>query len=241
MSQTSILIVDDNQDLADGLAMVLEDENFQVSLAYNGTDAISKFNMGNFDIVFLDVKLPDMNGIEVFQSIHEKDPGAKVIMMTGFRIEQVLAEVVENGDVEILRKPFEIKHVLDTLNQIRKESIILIADDDPDFSEGMSEFLNDHGMKTILAKNGQEALDGVLSNPVDILVLDLQMPIMCGLDVYLQLKKKGHAVKTIIVTGHEKQEAETIDILKSMSVTGCLFKPFKPDDMLDAIEQIISS
>lgn len=241
MSQTSILIVDDNQDLADGLAMVLEDENFQVSLAYNGTDAISKFNTGNFDIVFLDVKLPDISGVEVFQSIHEKDPGAKVIMMTGFRIEQVLAEVVENGDVEILRKPFEIKHVLDTLNQIRKESIILIADDDPDFSEGMSEFLNDHGMKTILAKNGQEALDGVLSNPVDILVLDLQMPIMCGLDVYLQLKKKGHAVKTIIVTGHEKQEAETIDILKSMSVTGCLFKPFKPDDMLDAIEQIISS
>jgi DNA-binding response OmpR family regulator len=241
MSQTSILIVDDNQDLADGLAMVLEDENFQVSLAYNGTDAISKFNTGNFDIVFLDVKLPDISGVEVFQSIHEKDPDAKVIMMTGFRIEQVLAEVIEDGDVEILRKPFEIKHVLDTLNQIRKESIILIADDDPDFSEGMSEFLNDHGMKTILAKNGQEALDGVLSNPVDILVLDLQMPIMCGLDVYLQLKKKDHAVKTIIVTGYEKQEAETIDILKSMSVTGCLFKPFKPDDMLDAIEQIISS
>jgi len=238
MSQTSILIVDDNQDLADGLAMVLEDENFQVSLAYNGTDAISKFNMGNFDIVFLDVKLPDINGVEVFQYIQEKDPDAKVIMMTGFRIEQVLAEVVENGDVEILRKPFEIKHVLDTLNQIRKESIILIADDDPDFSEGMSEFLNDHGMKTILAKNGQEALDGVLSNPVDILVLDLQMPIMCGLDVYLNLKKKGHAVKTIIVTGHEKQEAETIDILKSMSVTGCLFKPFKPKDMLHAIEKL---
>lgn len=238
MSQISVLIVDDNQDLADGLCMVLEDENFHVSLAYNGADAIRIFNTGNFDIVFLDVKLPDMNGVEVFQYIHEKDPGTKVIMMTGFRIEQVLAEVIENGDVEILRKPFDVKHVLNTLNQIRKESIILIADDDPDFSEGMSEFLSDHGMKTILAKNGQEALDGVLSNPVDILVLDLQMPIMCGLDVYLRLKKQGHAVKTIIVTGHEKQETETIDVLKSMSVTGCLFKPFNPEDMLHAIEKL---
>lgn len=239
MSQSSILIVDDNQDLADGLGMILVDEDYQVSLACNGRDAISKFNRGNFDIIFLDVKLPDMNGVEVFQYIHDKDPDAKVIMMTGFRIEQVLAEVIENGDVKILRKPFEIKHVLDTLNQIRKESIILIVDDDPDFSEGMSKFLNDHGMKTILAKNGQEALDGVLSNAVDILVLDLQMPIMCGLGVYLNLKKKGHAVKTIIVTGHEKQETESIDILKSMSVTGCLFKPFKTNDMLHAIEKLI--
>lgn len=239
MSQSSILIVDDNQDLADGLGMVLVDEDYQVTLAYNGVDAISKFNTGDFDVVLIDVKLPDMKGVELFQYIHEKDSNAKVIMMTGFRIEQVLAEVIENGDVKILRKPIEIKHVLDTLNKIRKESIILVEDDDPGFSEAMSEFLNEQGMKTILAKNTQEALDGVLSNPVDILVLDLQVSIMCGLDVYLNLKKKGHAVKTIIVTGHEKQETETIDILKSLSVTGCLFKPFNPNEMLNAIEKLI--
>ena len=165
-------------------------------------------------------------------------PDVRTIMMTGFRIEQVLAEVISNGDVEVLRKPFEIKQVLDTVSQIKNESIILIADDDPDFSEGMSEFLTDHGMKTILAKNGQEAVDKVRTNPVDVLVLDLQMPIMCGLEVYLRLKKQGYVVKTIIVTAYEKQETETIDILKSMSVTGCLFKPFKPEDMLSAIEKL---
>lgn len=239
MNQTSILIIDDNQDLADGLAMVLEDENYQVSLAYNGINGIKVFDTDRFDIVFIDVKLPDMNGVEVFHYIHNKAPKVKTIMMTGFRVEQILAGVIDNADVEILRKPFEIKHVLEILNKIKNESIILIADDDPDFSEGMSEFLTEHGMKTILAKNGQEAVDGVLSNPVDVLVLDLRIPIMCGLEVYLQLKQQGRAVKTIIVTGYEKQEAETIDILKSMSVTGCLFKPFSPNDMLHAIEQAI--
>lgn len=239
MSKTSILIIDDNQDLADGLGMVLEDENYQVSLAYNGINGIKVFDTDRFDVVFIDVKLPDMNGVEVFHYIHNKAPKVKTIMMTGFRVEQILAGVIDNADVEILRKPFEIKHVLEILNKIKNESIILIADDDPDFSEGMSEFLTEHGMKTILAKNGQEAVDGVLSNPVDVLVLDLRIPIMCGLEVYLRLKEQGRAVKTIIVTGYEKQEAETIDILKSMSVTGCLFKPFSPNDMLHAIEQAI--
>lgn len=239
MSQTSVLIVDDNQDLADGLGMVLEDENYEVSLAYNGFDAIKIFDAGHFDVVFLDVKLPDMNGIEVFQYIHNKDPKVKVVMMTGFRIEQVLAEVIDRGEVEILRKPFEMKRVEEILKEVQHESIILIADDDPGFSEGMSDYLSEQGIKTILAKNGQEALDQMTSNNIDVLVLDLQMPVMCGLDVYMELKKKGLAVKTIIVTGHDKEEKGTIDLLRSVDVTGCLFKPFTPEKLLMVIEEIL--
>ena len=241
MSQTRVLIVDDNKDLADGLAMMLEDDNKQVSLAYNGIDAIKVFDAGQFDVVFLDVKLPDMNGIDVFQYIHNKDPKVRVIMMTGFRIEQVLAEVIDSGEVEILRKPFEMECVEEIMQQVQNESIVLIADDDPDFSDAMSEYLIEKGFKTMLARDGQEAVDGVLLNPIEILVLDLNMPVMCGLDVYLKLKQKGRAVKTIIVTGHAKEEKTAIDLLKSTEVTGCLFKPFKPDDMLHAIEQAIAN
>ena len=241
MKQTSVLIVDDNQDLADGLGVVLEDENQQVSIAYNGTEAIKIFDAGDYDVVFLDVKLPDMNGIEVFQYIKDKVPKVKVIMMTGFRIEQVLAEVIDRGEVEILRKPFEMERVEEILKQVQSESIVLIADDDPDFSEAMSEYLVDHGLKIMLARNGQEAIDGVLSNPVDVLVLDLRMPVICGLGVYLKLRKLNHAVKTIIVTGHGKEEKETIDLLRSTEATGCLFKPFNPEDMLHAMKQALAT
>lgn len=240
MKKLKILIIDDNKDLADGLGVVLEGENYQVSIAYNGTDGMSQFDADQFDVVFIDVKLPDVNGIEIFQYINNKSVNVRTIMMTGFRIEQILAEVISNGDVEILHKPFEIKSVLNTLKQIKNESIVLIADDDPDFAESLSEYLDDHGLKTMIARNGQEALDSVLSNPIEVLVLDLRMPIMCGLDVYLRLKKQGRAVKTIIVTGYAKEEKEAIDILKSTSVTGCLFKPFKPVEMLDAIEHAMA-
>lgn len=239
MTKNNILIVDDNQDLADGLAMVLEDENYHVSLAYNGTDAINTFDASHFDVVFVDIKLPDISGMDVYQYINKKNPKARVIMMTGFRIEQVLEEVIEKGNVEILRKPFEMKRIEEILEEVQHESIVLIADDDPDFSESVSEYLSEQGIKTILAKNGQEALDQMMSNEVDVLVLDLNMPIMCGLDVYMELKKKGIAVKTIIVTGNDKKEKETVDLLQSVNVTGCLFKPFKPDNLLNVIKDIL--
>lgn len=239
MRQLNILIVDDNEDLAEGFGMVLESEGYQTTLAHTGLDGIGAFDAGHFDVVFLDVKLPDMNGVDVFYKIHKKDPGVRVIMMTGYRVEQLLAEVVNEGDIEVLRKPFDIEYVLEVLGKIQNESIILIADDDPDFSESLSVYLSSHGMKTILANNGPEAIDGVLNNPVDVLVLDLRMPIMCGVEVYLELKRQNRAVKTIIVTGYAKEEAETIDILRSTSATGCLFKPFRPDEMLRAIKQIM--
>lgn len=241
MKQLNVLIIDDNQDLADGLGMVLEGEDHQVSLAYSGYDGIKLFDAGQFDIVFIDVKLPDINGVKVFQNIHKKDQNVKVVMMTGYRVEQLFSSVIDDGQVEILRKPFEIERVLEILGQIKNESIVLIADDDPDFSEGLSAYLNEHGIKTMLAKNGQEAVDSVLSNPVEVLVLDLRIPIMCGLEVYLELKQRGSAVKTIIVTGYAEEEAETVDVLKSASVTGCLFKPFNPEDMLRIIERVTTS
>jgi len=238
MTQLNILIIDDNQDLADALAMILEDEGHQVTLVYNGADAIKAFNAGRFDVAFLDVKLPDMNGVEVFQKFYRQNPKVRVIMMTGYRVEQLLAEVIDGGEVEILQKPFKTERVLEVLDQIKNQSIILIADDDADFAEGLSVYLTDHGMKTILAQNGREAVDGVLSNPVDVLVLDLRMPIMCGLEVYLDLKQRDRAVKTIIVTGYADKESKTVNALRSTLVTGCLFKPFDPDEMLRIINQI---
>lgn len=240
MIQLNILIVDDNYDLADGLGAVLEDEGYQVTLTYNGADGIKASNTGRFDVIFLDVKLPDMNGVEVFQKMYKKDPKARVIMMTGYRIEQLLAEVMDSGDVKIIRKPFDVGRMLETFGQIQNESIVLVVGDGPDFAETLSAYLAGHGMKTLLAHNRQEAVDGVLSNPTEILVLDLHMPIMCGLAIYLELKQQGRALKTIILTGYADEGPEAVDTLRSTSVTGCLFKPFTPQDLLRILEGIMA-
>lgn len=237
MSQLKILIVDDNQDLANGLGTVLEYEGYQVTLAYNGNSGIKAFEAENFDLVFLDVKLPDMNGVEVFQNIHKKNPETRVIMMTGYRVEQLLAETIEDGEVELLRKPFKIERVFEILGEIKNESIVLIADDDPGLPESLSSYLTGCGMKTLHARNGQEAVDGMELNPAEILLLNLRKPIMNSLGVYLKLRQRGHAVKTIIVTGYEDQESNCVDVLRSTSVTGCLFKPFKTEEMLGVIDQ----
>ncbi|MGB5718231.1 MAG: response regulator [Gammaproteobacteria bacterium] len=240
MSQSNILIIDDNRDMADGLGMILEDEGYQVTLAYNGRDGIGIFNAGHFDMVLVDFKLPDMNGVAVLRQLHQKDPQVRVIVITGYHVEQLLAEAIDDGTVEVLRKPLEIGPVIHILDRIQKENIILIVDDDPDAANRVTAQLTDQGIKTLLAGNAREAVAGVISGPVEVLVLDLRLPVTYGLEVYQELGQLGHTVKTLIVTGYADDESGTVDSLRSTAVTGCLFKPFRPEQMLRVVKQIMA-
>ena len=69
-------------------------------------------------------------------------------------------------------------------------------------------------------------------------MLDLRLPVLSGLEVYMELKNRGRAMPTVIVTGYAEEEAASIDSLHSMKVTGCLIKPFDPRDLLAAIEAL---
>jgi DNA-binding NtrC family response regulator len=235
MRQLNILIIDDNRDMADGLGMILEHEGYQVTLAYNGHDGINAFNCGRFDMALIDIRMPDMNGFEVLQKIHKQNPNVGVFMITGYRIEQMLSEIVDDGDVEVLRSPYEDGHLLEILDREQSETIILVDDDDPACGERLSACLSGHGMQALLARNCREAIDGVLSGPVEVLVLDMRMPIIYGLAVYTELKQRGRIVKTIIIAGCPHGDSDSVDSLRSTSVTGCLFKPFRPESMLRAI------
>lgn len=232
------MIVDDDHDLADAMGEALELEGHKPTIAYSGTEAIEKYCSRSFDMTFMDVKLPDINGVDTFLTIREMDPNARVIMMTGYRINELLAQATDNGALKVLRKPFAMEEIITAIDEIRPTGLVLVADDDPDFAKSAELMLADQGYDVLVARDGGEAVEKVISSSPDILLLDLRMPVMHGLDVYLELKKRGRLLPTIIVTGYPREEAGAVEALKSLSVTGCLFKPFEPEALLQAIEQI---
>lgn len=240
MSESNILIIDDNKDLADGLGMILEDEGYQVTLAYNGHDGLRSFNTGHFDMVLVDYKLPDMNGVALLREVHRKSPKVRAIMMTGFHIEQLFEEIIDDGDAEVVRKPFEIEHILEMVSQMQKGNVLLIADDHPGFGNYLSVYLTDHGINNLLARNPQEAADAVSSTSVEALVLDFRIPVINLLEVFVDLAQQGLSVKTICITGCADEDSGSVDILRSSLVTGCLFKPFRPEEMLKAISRVMA-
>ncbi|MBN1217817.1 MAG: response regulator [Anaerolineae bacterium] len=239
MRPLKIFIVDDSQDFAESLADILKLEGHQVELAFDGETAIEKFREKNFDITFMDVRLPGMNGVDSFFEIRKINPRAKVVMMTGYSVERLLSQAIEHGALGVLRKPLEISELLELLEELRPGGIILLADDDQDFVDSLEDFLTDYGYLVAVAHTGPEAVDGVLANNIDILILDLKLPLLSGLEVYLTLKKHNRVVPTIIVTAYAVEEADNIDKLRTMSVSDCFIKPFDPEDLLEAIRIIM--
>lgn len=241
MNNPNILIVDDNKDLAECLEILLKEKNYEVAVVFNGEDAVDRATEQHFDIAIIDIKLPGINGVEVFRSIRKISPETHAIMMTGYRVDQLIQEAIDGGAVCVLHKPFHMETLFEKLLTIQQKGIILVADDDPEFSASAAQLLSAEGYKVLIARTGQEAVDQAISGQIDVLVLDLKLPVMHGLDVYLNLAEQGHIIPTIIVTGYAAQEMEKIDALRSMSVTGCLFKPFNPEELLRGIDDIVSS
>ncbi len=241
MKKLRVFIVEDDRDFAEGLALLLQVEGYEVTIAFSGEEALQVFKQQDFDITFMDVRLPGMNGIESFFELRRLKPGARVIMMTAYSVEQLLNETINGGALGVLSKPLKPEKVLEMLKTVKPAGIILLADDDPDFVRALEMFLSKANYKVLLARTGREAVDKVLNNNVDVLILDLRLPVLSGLDVYLDLKRQSRTLPTLIVTGYETEEVETIDKLKEMSVAGCLIKPFAPETLLSAVKMLMEN
>jgi len=231
-----VLIVDDDQDHAESVADILEMRGYAVELAASGEQGVDRFQASDFHIVLMDVKLPGMNGVETFAEFKRIRPDARVPMMTGFSVEALVAEAVGNGALGVLYKPFAISDLLDTLERVKPRGMVLVADDDPEFASSIEPVLRRNGYAVEIARNGREALKKARAPGITCLVLDLRMPLLSGLEVYLKLKEAGAPAPTIFVTGCAEAHAEALRQVNGFG-RGLLVKPFDPADLLRAVEE----
>lgn len=111
MKIARILIVDDDQELADSLADVIELSGYDVSVASDGREAVELFRQRHFDLVLTDVRMPIMNGVDCFFEIRRLKPDANVVLMTGLR-EPIVDRALQAGALHLLYKPFPLSELL---------------------------------------------------------------------------------------------------------------------------------
>jgi YesN/AraC family two-component response regulator len=117
----NILLVEDEASVANGLEMVLSDEGYHVDIAPSGTSALDKFRESGFDLVVADLRLPDIDGLEVVRSIRRERPEVKVIIVTGFPSVSSAIAAVKTGVTDYLRKPFTEDEILSAVRGALKQ------------------------------------------------------------------------------------------------------------------------
>ncbi len=116
-----LLIVDDEVGFVNILAKRLSRRNMEVASAYTGTEAIQILRKQDFDVAVLDLKMEEMDGIEVLKIFKKMDPKMVVIMLTGHGSEQAAREGIEFGAFDYLTKPCELEDLMAKIREAYQE------------------------------------------------------------------------------------------------------------------------
>jgi two-component system, NtrC family, response regulator HydG len=239
-SPLRILVVDDDHDHAESLAEVFALEGHETRVVNSGEEAILAYETDNFDIAFIDVMMPGKNGVESFLEIKRQKPDARVYMMSGFSVEQVLEQAMDNGAMGVLIKPVEPPQVLASLARVQPEGIVLVAEDDPEFVDRLHRAIETAGHRCKLVKRPSSALAAHDGAAPDVLIFDLHAPLMRGIELYADLRRRGRARPTVLVTSAGDRHVTTIDALTDIELTGILHKPFDPAALVEKLYRLAS-
>ncbi|MGD8857659.1 MAG: response regulator, partial [Chloroflexota bacterium] len=112
-----ILVIDDELGIRQGCRRVLAPQGFQVETAASLQEGLAQLRSAQFDLVLLDVMMPDGRGFDLLGPIHEQDPDTIAIIITGYATVELAVEAIKAGAYDFIAKPFTPDVLLHAVNQ----------------------------------------------------------------------------------------------------------------------------
>ncbi len=109
--EAKILVVDDDKRLADNMVEYLTKFGYQAVAAYGGREALAKFEQGDFQLVITDLKMPEMDGMELFDAVNKLDSRVMVMVITGYGTIGSAVDAIKRGSYDYIPKPFKMEEL----------------------------------------------------------------------------------------------------------------------------------
>lgn len=113
----NILVMEDDLNVAKGLEMILSEEGYQVNLAGTGALAMQAFNEKRYDLLVADLRLPDIDGMEIIKQVKNDTPETEVVVITGYGTAATAVEAMKIGVHDFLSKPFTDDQIKSAINE----------------------------------------------------------------------------------------------------------------------------
>ena len=115
---SKVMIVDDTEFLRLRITRMLTEDGFNTIVAEDGQIAVNIYKNEHPDLVFMDLSMPNMDGLTALRKIKEHDPQALVIMLTALGQESTVLEAIQSGAKDYIVKPFQKERVLSAINKL---------------------------------------------------------------------------------------------------------------------------
>jgi DNA-binding response OmpR family regulator len=240
----TILVIDDERLICDLLRAVLARHGHEIITALDGRKGLALFEQHRPRFTLLDLSMPGMNGIEVLTRIRALDPRAAVIVLTGAGSTDLENQARQMGVTDFLSKGLSLEVLVGAIERVMQQPVkppafpsqsadaqkapshsqeagsILVVDDEPQIRDLLRKYLSARDFQVRVAADGQQALALVDQESPDIIVLDVNMPGMNGIEVLKRLRAKNYAGGVIFLTSSQDEallqeglELGSVDVL----------------------------
>lgn len=253
-----LLIIDDDRMNCDLLQAVLTRHGYEVHTATSGIEGLTLFREHAPRVTILDLRMPGMDGLTVLKEIRAMDPHAPVIILGGGATEVQENQARALRVTDFVRKGLSLDVLVEGVNRVVQHptkaaadgraaavtgpaadtgETVLVVDDEQLVRDLLVQFLSLRGYRALGVKDASDALSMIEQAPPDLVVLDLFLPGMNGVEMMRRLRQKEFAGAVIIITGsHDEEVLEEAWALHPQEV---LTKPVDLEQMLSIIQLVL--
>jgi putative two-component system response regulator len=248
MASPSILIVDDSSFIRSQITRELGEIGALVTQAEHGESAMNMVKTHNFDLIITDVEMPIIDGFELCRRLKE-NPSTRtvpVIILSSLDSDRDIDRGFQVGASAYISKS-EAKNLLkDTVQAVLKKSVfhrdqlILVVDDSKTIRNLVTEELEKAGFQVLTAMNGKHALNLIKYHKPDLILSDINMPEMDGVDFCKAVKKDPTFSAIPFVTMSTNDDRSIMRRMLQIGASAFLVKPFNLEQVVITIEKLLS-
>jgi two-component system response regulator HydG len=256
-----ILVVDDDRRMAKTLASIFRVKGYEAVVAHSGSEALNKMaggpfgcaqdrpfggaqdkpfgcaQNGPFDCVLSDIRMPEMDGVELYRAIKARWPDLPMVLITAYSADRLVEEGLEEGAVAALTKPLDINALLRFFSSLRREHSVVVVDDDARFCQTLADMLQQRSF-TVTPVTDPHGVVKMLKAEGQVVLLDMKLDGVGGLEVLRQIREHYPRLPVILVTGYREEMAQEIAVALKMGAYACLYKPFQIEELLQLLTRI---
>lgn len=247
MNEIKVLVVEDDAVACKQLARTVTKAGFSVQTAEDGATGLALFREAPQDVVITDLRMPGVDGMELVHTVKRLSADTEVIVTTAYGEVETAVSLLREGVLDYLKKPIDLDQLILALGRARERverrrklpffPRILLAEDDSPARHCLSRVLKKEGWDVVQASDGQEAVSLFVQEKIDVVLLDIKMPKLDGLDALHAMRQATDDFAAIVLTGYG-DEAAAVKAMREGALN-FLKKPVDLDQLIASVEKAI--
>ncbi|MBF0226109.1 MAG: response regulator [Desulfobacterales bacterium] len=248
MAKQRILIIDDSDMMRKAIKKSIISENIDIVEANDGYKGYELVLKEKFDLVVTDIDMPQLNGFELCKQIKNNHAtrSTPVVMLSSMDSDEEVEKGFQAGATAYILKQEAKDTLKESINEIlsnhllKKNKLIMLVDDSTLIRKLIKEALEEVGFRVVMAENGRQALSLINIQTPDVVISDIDMPIMTGIEFFESLRSIPEYSTIPFVVMSANSNRGQMKRMINRGAVAYLVKPFNMDQLVILVEKLIS-